>query len=168
MGADDAQDRWTATLTEEIEQAARRAHPADAPYAVAARVLGEIGTLLRTRGADDDLVAQLDAAQDYLTSVEGPAPLPQLRARRHDPRPRSDQRWREVRIQLLLSVREDAWREAAGRPPGVPYDVELTHDVANYLTDQLAAAPVIRQAGARFTALPELGPIAGPGIEGPA
>jgi hypothetical protein len=168
MGADDAQDRWTATLAEEIEQAARRAHPADVPYAVAARVLGEVGTLLRSRDADADLIAQLDAAQDYLTSVEGPAPLPQLPERRHDPRPRGDERWREVRIQLLLSIREDAWREAAGRKHGIPYEVELTHDVANYLTDQLADDPVIRQAGARFTALPERGPIAGPGIEGPA
>ncbi|WP_410570572.1 hypothetical protein [Amycolatopsis sp. cmx-4-61] len=92
--------------------------------------------------------------------------MPALPERRHDPRPRDD-RWCDVRVQLLLSVREDAWRETAGRRAGIPHDVELTHDVARYLTGQLAGDPVIRQAGARFTALPELGPTAGPGIEGP-
>jgi hypothetical protein len=163
-----AQDPWTTRLVDEVEQAARRSHPADVPYAVAARVLDEVGTLLRSHGVDADLIARLEDAQDYLESVDGPAPLPYLTERRHDPRPRGDDRWRSVRLQLLLSVQEEAWREAAGREASVPYDVELTHDVARYLTDQLSRDPVIRQAGARFTALPELGPVAGPGIEGPA
>lgn len=168
MGADDALAPWAARLTDEIERAARLAHPVDVPYAVAARVLSEVGILLRSHGADADLIAQVDTAQDYLESVDGPAPLPHLPERRHDPRPRGDDRWREVRIQLLVSVQDSAWREAAGRKQGIPYDVELTSDVANYLTGQLTRDPVIRQAGARFTALPELGPITGPGIEGPA
>lgn len=168
MTADDAQAPWTTRLVEQIEETARRSHPADVPYTVAARVLGEVGLLLRSRGVDPALVEQLDSAQDYLESVDGPAPLPQLPQRQHDPRPPGDDRWREVRVQMLVSVQEEAWRTAAGRQASIPYDVELTHDVARYLTGQLDRDPVIRAAGARFTALPELGPVAGPGIEGPA
>ena len=154
MTADDAQDPWTTRLVEEVEQTARRSHPADVPYMVAAAALGEVEILLRSRGIDPDLIEQIADAQDYLTSLDGPAPLPQLPERRHDPRPHGDDRWREVRLQLLMSVQEEAWRTAAGRPASIPYDAELTHDVARYLTGQLDRDPVIRAAGARFTALP--------------
>jgi hypothetical protein len=67
---------------------------------------------------------------------------------------------------MLLTMQEQAWRQAAGRTPGVPYDVDLTRDVANYLTEQLQRDPAIQRAGARFAALPAVEPLAGPRCRG--
>ncbi|CAL9677592.1 hypothetical protein SUDANB95_07918 (plasmid) [Actinosynnema sp. ALI-1.44] len=161
------QDEWSRDLLQSIENTARRSHPTDVPYAVAASVLLAVQERLYSIEGADQLRAQLSDIQEYLESLDGPAPLPMLPVftqRRRDPRPRGDQRWIEVRVQLLMNLQEQAWREAAGQQPaGV---TEIAHDVANHLTEWVNRDPVLRAAGARFIALPETDRLSGPSVEG--
>jgi hypothetical protein len=165
VDADAANDPWITTLTEEV---AFRAHPVDVPYPVAARVLGKVGVLLRSREADPDLVALLDARPGLPRVSRGPGT--DAAPERTAARPATARRRPAARgadptadVGAGAGVAQRGWpsrrhplrRRAAGGHRQLPQE-------------RISSDPVVRQAGAQFTALPEFGPIAGPGIEGPA
>lgn len=152
-------DPWIEEIIGQVEETAARHHPRDVPYYVAGTIVRKIG--LNAYSVAEPLARRLLAISRFLESLEGPAPLPLLATLSRQRRPAGagprivDDAWRTVRLQVLITVKEHLWRAAAGNKPGIPYDVELTHDVASFVTEQLAHDPVFQAAGANFVALPE-------------